>query len=106
MSSVILLVDVILFSVYGKYQEAENLMLAMAGTIKHYNQRIAFASGRVEMLQSKSVYFMMTWSNENIFCVTGPLWGEFTGDRWIPLTKVSDAELWCFLWSAPEQTVE
>ena len=22
--------------------------------------------------------------------------------RWIPRTKVSDAELWCFLWSAPE----
>ena len=24
--------------------------------------------------------------------------------RWIPLTMVSDAELWCFLWSAPNQT--
>ena len=22
--------------------------------------------------------------------------------RWIPLIKASDAELWCFLWSAPE----
>ena len=22
--------------------------------------------------------------------------------RWIPRTKTSDAELWCFLWSAPE----
>ena len=22
--------------------------------------------------------------------------------RWIPLTKARDAELWCFLWSAPE----
>ena len=22
--------------------------------------------------------------------------GEFTGDRWFPLTKASDAELWCF----------
>ena len=22
--------------------------------------------------------------------------------RWIPLTKASDAELWCFLWSTPE----
>ena len=49
---------------------------------------------------------MMTSSNWNIFRVTGPLWGEFTGHRWIPLTKASDAELWCFLWSAPEQTVE
>ena len=44
---------------------------------------------------------MMTSSNGNIFCVTGPLCGEFTGHRWIPLTKASDAELWCFLWSAP-----
>ena len=44
---------------------------------------------------------LMTSSNENIFRVTGPLCGEFTGHRWIPLTKASDAELWCFLWSAP-----
>ena len=43
--------------------------------------------------------FMMTSSNGNIFRVTGPLWGEFTRHRWIPLTKASDAELWCFLWS-------
>ena len=46
--------------------------------------------------------FMMTSSNGNIFHVTGPFWGEFTGHRRIPLTKASDAELWCFLWSAPE----
>ena len=26
--------------------------------------------------------------------------------HWIPLTKASDVELWCFLWSAPEQTLE
>ena len=45
---------------------------------------------------------MMTSSNENIFRVTGPLWRESTGDRWIPLTKASNTELWCFLWSAPE----
>ena len=43
----------------------------------------------------------MTSSNGNIFRVTGPLCGEITGQRWIPLTKASDAELWCFLWSAP-----
>ena len=45
---------------------------------------------------------MMTSSNGNIFHVTGHLCGEFTGLRWIPRTKASDAELWCFLWSAPE----
>ena len=38
----------------------------------------------------------MTSSNGNIFPVTGPLWGESTGHRWIPLTKASDAELWYF----------
>ena len=41
---------------------------------------------------------MMTSSNGDIFHVTGPLCGEFTGHRWIPRTKASDAELWCFLW--------
>ena len=43
----------------------------------------------------------MTSSNGNIFRVTDPLCGEFTGHRWITLTKASIAELWCFLWSAP-----
>ena len=43
----------------------------------------------------------MTSSNGNIFCVTGPLCGEFTGHRWIPHTKPSDEEFRCFLWSAP-----
>ena len=36
---------------------------------------------------------IMTSSNGHIFCVTGPLWGEFTGHRWIPLTKASDVKL-------------
>ena len=43
-------------------------------------------------------YIMMTSSNGNIFRVTGLLCVEFTGHRWIPRTKASDAELWCFLW--------
>ena len=48
----------------------------------------------------------MTSPNGNIFRVTGPLWGESPGHRWIPFTKASDTELWCFLWSALEQTIE
>ena len=48
----------------------------------------------------------MTSSYGNIFRATGPLWEESTGHRWIPLTKASDAELWCYLWSGHEQTVE
>ena len=35
---------------------------------------------------------MMTSSKGNISRVTGPLCGEFTVHRWIPLTKTSDTE--------------
>ena len=49
---------------------------------------------------------MVTSLNGNIFRVTGPLWGEFTGHQWIPLTKANDAELWCLLSFAPEQVDE
>ena len=48
------------------------------------------------------IKYTMTSSNGNILCVTGHLCGEFTGHRWILHTKASDAELWCFLWSASE----
>ena len=44
----------------------------------------------------------ITLSNGNIFRVTGPLCREFSGHRGIPVTNASDAELWCFLLSAPE----
>ena len=37
---------------------------------------------------------MMMSSNGNIFRVTGHLCDEFSGLRWIPRTKASDAELW------------
>ena len=46
---------------------------------------------------------MMTSSNGNILRVTGHLCGEFTGERRIPLTKASDADVWYFLWSAPNK---
>ena len=52
----------------------------------------------VELL---TTLYMMTSLNGNIFRVTGPLSGEFTGHQCIPHTKASDAELWCYLWSAP-----
>ena len=40
---------------------------------------------------------MMTSFNGNFFRVTGHLCGEFIGHQWIPRTKASDADLWCFL---------
>ena len=35
-------------------------------------------------------HIMKTSSNGNIFRITSPLYGEFIGHRWIPLTKASD----------------
>ena len=68
----------------------------------HYTPDMTFNERSVTRKQE----IMMTSSNANVFRVTGSLYGEFTGDWWIPLTKASNAELWCFLWSAPEQTIE
>ena len=48
---------------------------------------------------------MMTSSNGNIFRIPLLLRGIHRS-RMIPLTKTCDAGRWCFLWSAPEQTVE
>ena len=47
--------------------------------------------------------YMMTWSNGNVFRVTGPLCGEFTAPRWIPRLKASDAEPWCFFDLGPNK---
>ena len=40
------------------------------------------------------------------FRVTGTLWWESTSQRLILVPKASDTELWCFLWSAPEQAFD
>ena len=74
--------------------------------IKNNNQQHAIVKPDSCKIQNEKIDNMMTSSNGNIFRVTDPLCGEFTGHRWIPLTKANDAELWCFLWSAPEQTAE
>ena len=66
-----------------------------------HTSRPMTSSTKKELLYQHRGY-MMTSSNGNIFRVTGPLCGEFTGPRWIHRTKASDAELWCFLWSVSE----
>ena len=62
---------------------------------------IDLVAGYVTQLESSLSSYVMMSSIGNIFRVTGPLCGEFTGHRWIPRTKASDAELGYFLWSAP-----
>ena len=65
-----------------------------------------FKSRFLGSLESYLVKQFMMILNGNVFRITGPLWEESTGHRWIPLTKASDAKLWCFLWYGPHQTVE
>ena len=71
----------------GMAQQEFNQMLDW-GWSKSWGQYLA---------PSGSICSMMTSSDGNIFHVTGLLCGEFTGPRWIPRTKASDAELWCYL---------
>ena len=46
---------------------------------------------------------VMKWK---YFPLYRPFVMESTGHRRTPLIKTNDPEYWCFLWSAPEQTVE
>ena len=48
---------------------------------------------KIQRVTMRTYINMMTSSYGNIFRVTGHLCGEFTGSRWIPRTKPSDAEL-------------
>ena len=67
------------------------------GQVCKVSFRMRYAAGYREL------WNMMTSWNGNIFRATGHLCGEFIGPRWIPRTKASDAELWCFLWSASDK---
>ena len=50
--------------------------------------------------------FIMMLSNWNISCVTGALWGESNGYRWIPLTEGQWRAPLMFLCYWSEETVE
>ena len=75
-----------LFQIYQRVScFAQNFK--MMGNYNGYCQRMRWVSEQYPMIIS---------SNGNIFRITGTLCGEFTGHQWIPLTKASDADLWCF----------
>ena len=89
---------------HGWYQCSHSAMSKsqpLVVAVQWYNTTPLLCLSQLGASTANSSY-MMTSSSENIFRVTGPLCGEFTGTQWIPRTKASDAELWCFLWSAPE----
>ena len=84
----------------------QNLLYKLGINLLFVDKIIHYSSSQMCRCASWSDTFMITSSNGNIFWVTGLLCGEFTGPRWISHTKASDAGLWSFLWSVPEQTVE
>ena len=78
------------------YTACSMILLLMSGRCKESRNQQPHIPGSVKE------GLMETSSNGNIFRLTGPLCGEFTGHRWIPLTKANDLELWWFHWSKPE----
>ena len=68
-----------------------------------YSSNVYFGPSTAIEAGKKLLVFMMTSLNGNIFCGTGPLCGEFTGHWWFPLTKASDADLWCFFYLRPNK---
>ena len=66
--------------------------------IVHWHKEVIFNRNGVIWTHTYTYFcYFKRSSNGSIFRVTGLLCGEFTGHRWIPRTKASDAELWCFL---------
>ena len=61
----------------------------------HLNQRLV--SFLMSTCTGRPPCVMITSSSDNIFNVTGPLRGEFTGHRWIPFTKASDGSFDVFV---------
>ena len=70
------------------------LLRPILRSVNHIFPRKESHLSRAEILTSCT---MMTSSNGNIFRETGPFVRGIHRSRWIPRTKASDAELWCFL---------
>ena len=81
---------------------SEILIAIITFSFKKTRLKVSSAKWRPYCLGLNVLMKILMSLNGNIFGVAGPLCGEFTGHRLIPLTKASDAELWCFLWSALE----
>ena len=66
--------------------------LLISGIVRYFTCHSKTSAAETDIFHDKKPG-IMTSSNGNIFWVTGPLWGDSTDHRSIPLTKASDAEL-------------
>ena len=86
--------DFLFFGFYGESMSVSNILHKRMDFHENYT------IGRTSYMES-------WWCHQiKPFPRYWPFLGECTGHRWTPLTKASDAELWSFLWSAPEQTAK
>ena len=58
-----------------------------------------FSHCSVIIITERHLTVYISWWRQQMEAISVLL---FTGHRWIPRTKASDAELWWFLWPAPE----
>ena len=81
-----------------------------------YMLMLMFQDLHNELILHEQFYSITERSAQNGFIHDGVIkWKHFphywpfvrgsTGRRWIPLTKATDVELWCFLWSVPQQSL-
>ena len=63
----------------------------------HENMQVIATHLKTNLLR---VINISSWCHD-IFCTTGPLWGESTGDHWFPSQRASNEERWCFPWCQP-----
>ena len=81
------------FTAYSDWKEGYSKYPWYIGPFKENSSVTGgFPSQRTSNVEPVSIHDnVIKW---DIFRVTGPLWGESTGHRWIPLTKASDSERW------------
>ena len=80
--------------------------LLLIGCINIIAVRYFSNHNKREWLTKTYTLLHFCWSHDDVikwkhFPRYWPFVRGFTGHRWIPRTKASDAKLWCFLWSAP-----
>ena len=92
------------FTWYGNI--TDKMMFGKIENLMKHQRRVSAVIWDHFYTTSSTESWVLTSPNENIFLVNGFLCGEFTCHMWILLTKASDAERWCFLWSVPELTAE
>ena len=82
----------------GQYVKIIDSIMNLEWNISTFVARGQYRAGWWLSWPSSSAWSpdIMTSRIGNTFRVTGPLWGESTGDQWIPLTKAGNADFYAF----------